>query len=244
MNRRHVFFPFVTALMGACRAIWGKRHLCLALLVMLPALLAACWESGKMSSGQLIRVKDGDSIVVNLNGRETEVRLYGIDAPEFGQAYGEKSTKALREMLADHEVGIKPVTTDRYGRTVALVFADGKNVCEAMVADGQAWLYTKYCTKSFCGKWRKDEENARKARLGLWRKDSPRPPWEWRKTHRWQQLLTPSAETEEPYSGNVKSGVFHRSGCKGYHCKNCTRFFTNRKQAIEAGFRPCGRCKP
>lgn len=244
MNRRHIFFPFITTLMGTCRALWGRHFLRLALLALLPILFVACRESGKMSSAQLIYVKDGDSIVVNLNGRETEVRLYGIDAPEFGQAYGEKSTKALRKLLAGHEVGIEPVTTDRYGRTVALVFADGKNVCEAMVADGQAWLYTKYCKKSFCGKWRKDEENARKARLGLWRKDSPRPPWEWRKTHRWQQLLTPPGEMGEPYSGNVKSGVFHRSGCKGYHCKNCIRFFTDRKQAVEAGFRPCGRYKP
>ena len=139
---------------------------------------------GRMSSAQLLRVKDGDSIVVNLKGRETEVRLYGIDAPEFGQAYGEQSTKAFRKLLAAHEVGIKPVTTDQYGRTVAIVFADGKNICEAMVADGRAWVYTKYCTKSFCGKWRKDEENARKARLGLWKKDLPRPPWEWRKNKR------------------------------------------------------------
>ncbi len=244
MNRRHVFFHFVATLMGTCRALGGKHFLRLALLALLPILFTACRKSGKMSSAQLIYVKDGDSIVVSLKGRETEVRLYGIDAPEFGQAYGEKSTKALRKLLADHEVGIEPVTTDRHERTVAIVFADGKNVCEAMVADGQAWVYTKYCTKSFCGKWQKDEENARKARLGLWKKDSPRPPWEWRKTHRWQQLLTPPGETEEPYSGNVKSGAFHRSGCKGYHCKNCTRFFTDRKQAMEVGFRPCGRCQP
>ncbi len=241
---RHVFFPFVAALMNTCRAPGGKRLLCLALLALLPILFTACRESGKMSSAQLIYVKDGDSIVVNLKGRETEVRLYGIDAPEFGQAYGEKSTKALRKLLADHEVGIEPVTTDRYGRTVALVFADGKNVCETMVADGRAWVYTKYCTKSFCSKWRKDEENARKARLGLWKKDLPRPPWEWRAHHRQQALAAIPGEKEEPYSGNVKSGVFHRSGCKGYHCKNCTRFFTDRKQAIEAGFRPCGSCQP
>lgn len=53
--------------------------------VMRPALLVfvafAPWCAGET----VVRVKDGDSLVVDSNGREVEVRLADIDTPEFNQ---------------------------------------------------------------------------------------------------------------------------------------------------------------
>ncbi|MES9995158.1 Ada metal-binding domain-containing protein [Desulfovibrio aminophilus] len=46
------------------------------------------------------------------------------------------------------------------------------------------------------------------------------------------------------YHGNVKSGVFHRPGCRYYDCKNCVAEFPNREAAIKAGYRPCQVCRP
>ena len=46
------------------------------------------------------------------------------------------------------------------------------------------------------------------------------------------------------YHGNVKSHSFHRPGYRHYNCKNCTVVFESRREAIEAGYRLCGICKP
>ncbi|XOI73883.1 MAG: Ada metal-binding domain-containing protein [Desulfovibrio aminophilus] len=46
------------------------------------------------------------------------------------------------------------------------------------------------------------------------------------------------------YHGNVKSGVFHRPGCRYYDCKNCVAEFPSREAAIKAGYRPCQVCRP
>jgi len=57
-------------------------------------------------------------------------------------------------------------------------------------------------------------------------------------------------ETKQPsatggiYHGNTKSKIFHKSSCRHYNCKNCTRTFNSREEAIQAGYRPCKICKP
>jgi endonuclease YncB( thermonuclease family) len=71
------------------------------------------------------RVIDGDSIVV----AGTEIRIYGIDAPESRQTCrkaarpwpcGRVATDAMRIMVAGREIRCRPREQDRYGRTVAI----------------------------------------------------------------------------------------------------------------------------
>lgn len=209
------------------------------LLVFLSLFLTASTAFADTDSTipvELVRVKDGDSIVVIAGGLETEVRLYGIDAPEWQQPYSRVATETLREMLEGRAVRIQPMAKDGHGRTVALVLADDINVNEALVQGGLAWVYLKYCTAPFCETWKQIEEQARKDRLGLWRGPAPVAPWDWRHP--------PLPRDGANYSGNVKSRSFHRVGCKDFHCKNCTRFFRTSEEALEAGFKPCGKCKP
>lgn len=219
-------------------------------LLVLAALFApfgsACGEARNSLPARLVRVIDGDSIAVSVNGRETEIRLYGIDAPEYRQAYGAESTQALRGLLAGRELTIRPITVDAYHRTVALAFAGGTDVSEAMIVRGSAWVFTKYCAESFCERWWERERQVRASGLGLWRETASMPPWEWRAADRRGQprlALLPEVAAGE-YRGNARSHVFHRPGCKSYHCKNCTIPFSDRKQAVQAGFRPCGICNP
>ncbi|MCP3852720.1 MAG: nuclease, partial [Gammaproteobacteria bacterium] len=39
-----------------------------------------------------------------------------------------------------------------------------------------------------------------------------------------------------------KSHVFHAPSCRHYNCKNCVKSFDSRKEAVAAGYRPCGGC--
>ena len=50
-----------------------------------------------------------------------KIRLWGIDCPEKGQDFGTKARQAASIVVFAKAVEIEPVTTDRYGRTVAFV---------------------------------------------------------------------------------------------------------------------------
>ena len=47
-------------------------------------------------------------------------------------------------LVVGRNVGIRRITTDRYGRTVAELFVDGSNVQQQLVAAGHAEIYWKY----------------------------------------------------------------------------------------------------
>lgn len=49
-----------------------------------------------------VRVIDGDSIECRIDGRTTNVRLYGIDAPEVEQLGGPDAADGLNRMLLDY----------------------------------------------------------------------------------------------------------------------------------------------
>jgi len=130
--------------------------------------------------GQIVAVTDGDTVKVLHNGQQVKVRLYGIDAPEKKQAFGQAAKSQLQAMVTGKNIDIEPVDIDRYGRTVGIVRADGAVINGAMVKNGYAWVYEQYCRRSECRDWKAEQGQAMKAQWGLWRDSAPIPPWEWR----------------------------------------------------------------
>lgn len=209
---------------------------------LIPYLISLCMAPLPLYAwtGKVVGVTDGDTIKVLRNREQVKIRLYGIDTPEKAQAFGNKAKRFTASLVAGKIVDIESVIKDRYGRTVALVRVAGKNVNEEIVRAGYAWVYRKYCKKSFCGGWYDLEWIARNNRRGLWADKNAIPPWEWR--HGKKSVA--NRDTSGALHGNVKSHVFHKPGCKVYDCKNCTKKFKHRDSAILAGYRPCGMCRP
>ena len=54
----------------------------------------------------------------------------------------------------------------------------------------------------------------------------------------------PLKQEEANFIGNVGSMVFHTPDCQWSTGKNCTAFFGSREEALEAGYKACGMCKP
>ena len=82
------------------------------------------------------------------NGKKSTIRLVGIDAPktskkknEPGQPFSQKSTKYIAGLVLNKSVEIKSYVTDRYGRTLGVVYVDSKNVNLEMVIAGLAEVY-------------------------------------------------------------------------------------------------------
>jgi phosphatidylserine/phosphatidylglycerophosphate/cardiolipin synthase-like enzyme len=72
------------------------------------------------------------------------------------------------------------------------------------------------------------------------------PPSDFRHGTKSDALNSPTSTNQNTvlYHGNKSSKVFHDPSCRFYNCKNCTANFSSRKAAIDAGYRPCGICKP
>ena len=129
--------------------------------------------------GRVIKVVDGDSLEVRVAGNEFPVRLYGVDAPEYGQPHGGDATRALTSKLARRTVLINIVDIDSYGRLVGTVYHRGENINVSMVAEGHGWWYRHYARSE--DHLEDAEYAAREAGLGLWSKADPVAPWDWRR---------------------------------------------------------------
>ena len=116
-----------------------------------------------------INVIDGDSFFI---GRR-EIRLSGIDAPEYHQncfdfnnnayACGKQSAQALQKMLKNGKVKCNTIVKDRYNREVSVCYSGEINLNKQMVADGWTVAYTRY-TKDYA----KVEQQAKKHQKGIW----------------------------------------------------------------------------
>jgi endonuclease YncB( thermonuclease family) len=152
-----------------------------ATLLALPCLIWA-W------SGEVVGIADGDTITV-LNSKtlkDVKIRLCGIDTPEKGQAFSKRARQFTSKLVFGKMVEVGAITVDHYGRTVSLVYVEGKGVCDELIRAGLAWVYYLYCNLPICAEWENFESEAKEAKRGLWRDANPIPPWEFRRKKRGQ----------------------------------------------------------
>jgi endonuclease YncB( thermonuclease family) len=152
------------------------------LILLLPFLLYS-----ETFTAEVIRVIDGDSVnALRLpENKEVKLRLYGIDAPEWKQAYGKESKDALKGLLGPNiEISVKVLDKDRYGRLICEIHLNREDISlnEWMVSEGFAWHYVKYAPDDM--NLKQAEDNARNNKLGLWSAIDPTPPWEYRKNQK------------------------------------------------------------
>lgn len=86
------------------------------------------------------RVIDGDTIVIENN---THVRLLGINTPEHGEKYYQEAKDFLNEKILNKTIELEfgKNKKDRYGRVLAYVFLDNKNINLELVKNGFANIY-------------------------------------------------------------------------------------------------------
>jgi micrococcal nuclease len=123
-----------------------------------------------MEAARVIRIVDGDTIHVDLDGTDETVRFYGIDTTEVGEPCFQEAKDRTRELVGT-EVRLRPDARnrDRYGRLLRYVYTpSGRSIDAEMVDEGLAHA------------WRSDgalrfpiielEDAAQAARRGcLWR---------------------------------------------------------------------------
>ncbi|MBN9089158.1 MAG: thermonuclease family protein [Reyranella sp.] len=125
-------------------------------------------------------VTDGDTI--KLDGKT--YRLLGIDALETHQARGdgwrggEVATAYLRGLMRGRAITCTPKVKDRYGRTVAVCYSDGRDLGADMVSAGMAYAFVRYSRD-----YVEQEASALAAGLSV-HGHRCGTPWEWRARRR------------------------------------------------------------
>jgi endonuclease YncB( thermonuclease family) len=132
-----------------------------------------------------VRLADGDSFSL---GRE-RYRLYGIDAPELhqdctdakGQSWpcGTRARSELRRIIGTHPVQCRTLSTDRFGRNIAVCHAAGRDLAEEMVRAGFA---TTFDRRGAHNPYDAAQAEARADKRGVWAGTFDRPG-EWRRAN-------------------------------------------------------------
>ncbi len=138
--------------------------------------------AGQQHSVKVTKIIDGDTIRVIFKSKSIKVRLWGIDTPEYYQAYSRAAKKFTTRLVKNTSVQLEIKDWDDYGRMIASVtMADGRSLNEELLKNGFAWVHIYYCKEAICNKWYGYEKRARNNRIGLWRDPSPVPPWVWKR---------------------------------------------------------------
>ena len=189
-----------------------------------------------------VTVIDGDTL--EMHGKR--IRLHGIDAPESGQTCRSQSGKTYRcgqlaaEQMAKYTkrktIRCNVLDTDRYGRLVAVCFADGQDINKRIVSDGFALAYRRYSRDYIAA-----ERNAERDKAGMWQGAFVKP-WDWRKGDRLSKIKEQKGKCL--IKGNISSSgkIYHTPSSPWYgrtkiNTAKGERWFCTEAEAVEAGWR-------
>jgi micrococcal nuclease len=164
----------------------GMRRTFLAVAVVAAAAVLALVAQGGTAGpafppgeGEVVRVVDGDTIVVRVTGGEERVRLIGIDTPESVdprrpvECFGKEAAARTADLLPAGtrvrlERDLEP--RDRYGRLLAYVYRadDGAFVNLLLLEEGYAQPLTIPPNVAHTADLTAAARAARAAGAGLW----------------------------------------------------------------------------
>lgn len=204
------------------------RHFAFAAIIAITASAAV---------GAQTRVVDGDTF--DLDG--LQIRINGIDAPEFGQRCGDwdcgqEALDRLDALISEGDVSCVPLDQDRYGRMIARCSTGDQDIGAVLVEEGLAWAFTRYSAD-----YVETEAIARQAHVGVWQGDYE-APWDYR-ARKWAEAAQAAPEGC-PIKGNISSGgkIYHPPWSPWYgktriNTSKGERWFCSEDEAIAAGWR-------
>lgn len=218
----------------------------------LSAVASTAHAQAPMGYGKAI---DGDTLMVG----DQEVRLFGIDAPEFHQnckrngeswACGADAADLLARLVNGKQVFCQSMGTDRYGRVLGRCVAGTTDLNRVMVSNGYAVAYRRYSVDYISV-----EASAQAAKRGIWAgtfetPEQYRHPSEVapkrRIVERRQYTQRPSQSWSGPTQGNcnIKGNrnrkgqwIYHLPGMPYYDQTRPEEIFCTEAEAQAAGYR-------
>ncbi|AST92663.1 thermonuclease family protein [Sutcliffiella cohnii] len=152
------------------------------LLLLLITLLAACSlnnsEEAQRIEVPVTSVIDGDTIRVLINGKEERVRFLLIDTPEMNhstpeepQPFAVEATEYVEKLLEGGTVELEFDISerDRYGRLLAYLYVEDKNIQEELLRNGLARVaYIYEPNTKYVDHFQSIQKEAQKQEIGIW----------------------------------------------------------------------------
>jgi len=128
---------------------------------------------------------DGDTITVDMNGRDEVIRFIGVDTPETHdprkavQCFGVRASEFTKSLIGNNKVRLESdvldTNRDRYNRLLRYVYLpDGRLVNAEIIKQGYGFAYTGF-PFSKMDKFVGYQKTAREQNLGLWSNCTPLP---------------------------------------------------------------------
>ena len=203
-------------------------------------------ESGNISQLSLykvVRVVDGDTIVINFNGTDEKVRFIGVDTPESVHSNSDKNTEEgtiasdfTKELLSDKSVSLEFDVSerDRYGRLLAYVYLDGEMINKTLLNEGYAKVATYPPNVAYVDEFTELQRIARENKVGFWGIASE------------EIVDTPKVSNSggERLVGSINSNKYHKEGYthNGQIAEHNLVYFESIEDAISKGYIPCKLC--
>jgi len=161
-----------------------RRHLQILLYSLV--LIIACRVSCHAGTGRVAEILEGDLLVINADGAQHKVRLYGVACPVRNQPFFSQARVLTTHLALQKGVEFTPVFTDSEGVENVLLRIEGvKDYLNGqLVGYGLAWVKPKECKARLCDEWRRLEELARQNAIGIWSESGMIPPWDWKREER------------------------------------------------------------
>lgn len=136
-----------------------------------------------VSQTTVVKVIDGDTLEVLIDGKKEKVRVIGINTPETVdprravECFGKEASDKAKSLLSGKEVRLEEDPTqdnrDKYGRLLRYVFfTDGTDFGLTMVSEGYAYEYTYDVPYKYQKQYKKAQIESEKGEKGLW-SDAP-----------------------------------------------------------------------
>ena len=131
----------------------------------------------------VVRVVDGDTIVVLVNNIEEKIRIIGINTPETVdprkkvECFGKQASDKAKQLLTGQEIKLKSDPTqadrDKYKRLLRYIsLPDGTDYGLKMIQEGYAYEYTYLKPYKYQKEFMELQTLARTSERGLWAKDT------------------------------------------------------------------------
>jgi micrococcal nuclease len=206
---------------------------------------------------EVIRVVDGDTVKIKVDGKEETVRLLLIDTPETVhpskpvQPFGPEASSFTKELLTGKEIQLEMDIgeRDKYGRLLAYIYVDGQMVNELLLKKGLArvaYVYepnTKYVDDFYA-----IQKQAQQEEVGIWSIENYATDQGY-KDEKAVIQENPKKDNEGTSNGctikgNINSKgekIFHTEASPSYKVTKPEAMFCTEAEAIEAGYRAVNR---
>ena len=137
-------------------------------------------------TGEVVKVIDGDTVIIQDGEDRFKIRLAHIDAPELSQDCGQHAKTTLSILCESKNVYVEFHQIDMYGRIIGTIYLHkffgvySGNINKAMVEHGCAWWYEEFSNDP---EYATLQAKAKQEGIGVWAKhwETCIPPWEYRK---------------------------------------------------------------